>query len=404
MLVSHFERGSEAVGRRRMARSAVQHALCLPELQDQLRGARAADVQLQQSLRRLPDVRRAGLARPVRSGPGAARPRACRWPSGAIAPWKMDTAAGRAAPSPAARTVCRPADSPRWKLPLAEWKPAALEQLLYGDGGEFPGLLIAVGKGICHGHATRPRGSGWKAFAAALCARHAAVRGCGPKPATCGSPAGRFTRSRRCRCQQAAEFFAASKSIPTISRSTSRWPAKSATGWRFSAKVGLGISHARSAGRHAQRRRIATRPAGHRHRLGAGRRVLYPRRALDRPASARQPAADRRPAATASAGQHACWWSSTTQAMMLAADQLIDIGPRRRPARRANRRPGNAARSLRRSRIRSPGDIFPGELQIPVPAVRRRVAKTRAIALEGVTTQQSEKRQRAVSARRVASA
>ena len=42
-----------------VARRAVQHALRLPELQDQLRGDRAAHVQLQQPLRRLPGVRRA---------------------------------------------------------------------------------------------------------------------------------------------------------------------------------------------------------------------------------------------------------------------------------------------------------------------------------------------------------
>ena len=39
--------------RRPVARSAIQHAVCLPELQNQLRGTRAAHVQLQQPLWRL---------------------------------------------------------------------------------------------------------------------------------------------------------------------------------------------------------------------------------------------------------------------------------------------------------------------------------------------------------------
>ena len=47
-----------------VARRAFQHALFLPRLQDQLRRDRAADLQLQQPLRRLPGVRGLGAAWP----------------------------------------------------------------------------------------------------------------------------------------------------------------------------------------------------------------------------------------------------------------------------------------------------------------------------------------------------
>jgi excinuclease ABC subunit A len=50
---------------------------------------------------------------------------------------------------------------------------------------------------------------------------------------------------------------------------------------------------ARARGGHAVRRRGAADPAGHADRLVAGRRALHPRRALDRPAPARQRRPDR---------------------------------------------------------------------------------------------------------------
>ena len=60
---------------------------------------------------------------------------------------------------------------------------------------------------------------------------------------------------------------------------------------------------ARAAG-HALGRRGPADPPGDPDRLGPGGRALHPRRAVDRPAPARQPQADRHPRAPARPGQH----------------------------------------------------------------------------------------------------
>ena len=64
VLAAHEEKNDY---RQRLARSAVQHAIRLPELQNQLRGVGAANVQLQQSLWSVSEVRRAWGQRGLRS-------------------------------------------------------------------------------------------------------------------------------------------------------------------------------------------------------------------------------------------------------------------------------------------------------------------------------------------------
>ena len=64
------------------------------------------------------------------------------------------------------------------------------------------------------------------------------------------------------------------------------------------------LPDARPRGADALRRRGPAHPAGEPGRRGAGRRALHPRRALDRPAPARQRPADRHPAAAPRRGQH----------------------------------------------------------------------------------------------------
>ena len=76
-----------------MARPALQHAVRLCQLPDQRRGDRAADVQLQQPLRGLPEVPRAGLAE-RRFDPELVLPDAgMSLAAGAIAPWRDDSPA-----------------------------------------------------------------------------------------------------------------------------------------------------------------------------------------------------------------------------------------------------------------------------------------------------------------------
>ena len=71
VLASHEEK--RPLGPGRLARRTFQHAICLSRLQDRLRGVGAADLQFQQSLRRLPGLRGPGLAGDFRSGTGPAQ-------------------------------------------------------------------------------------------------------------------------------------------------------------------------------------------------------------------------------------------------------------------------------------------------------------------------------------------
>ena len=73
---------------------------------------------------------------------------------------------------------------------------------------------------------------------------------------------------------------------------------------RFLDNVGRRLPDARAGGGHAVGRRGAADPAGHADRLAPGGRALHPRRALDRPAPARQRAADRHARAAARPRQH----------------------------------------------------------------------------------------------------
>ena len=125
-MVSHFDRAADdEQPARHVARNAVQHALRLPELQTQLRGTGAAHVQLQQPLRRLSGVRRAGLPR-ARSIPTWCCPIA----SLSLAERRDRALEGdRPAGSAAGIATSWPTLSRRpgvdWTTPLAEWKPKA---------------------------------------------------------------------------------------------------------------------------------------------------------------------------------------------------------------------------------------------------------------------------------------
>ena len=73
---------------------------------------------------------------------------------------------------------------------------------------------------------------------------------------------------------------------------------------RFLDNVGRGLPVARARGGHAVGRRGAADPAGHADRLLARGRAVHPRRAVDRPAPARQRASDRHAGAAARPRQH----------------------------------------------------------------------------------------------------
>ena len=85
------------------------------------------------------------------------------------------------------------------------------------------------------------------------------------------------------------------------------------------------------------------------------------------------------------------------EAIMRNADHLIDMGPG------AGLHGGQIVaqgtpEQVAANRASVTGQYLSGELSIPVPQSRRRVAKTRSITLEGATTEQSQRRRRAVAA------
>ena len=112
-------------------------------------------------------------------------------------------------------------------------------------------------------------------------------------------------------------------------------------------------------GRIALGRRGAAHPARDADRIGTHRRALRARRALDRPASARQPAAHRDAAHPARPRQHA-----HRRRARRGDDPRRRLGRRHRPRRRRQRRRGRALRPVRSScsprRSRSPATTSPG--------------------------------------------
>ena len=195
---SHFARRPARSAGRRVARSAVQHAPRLPQLQAQLRGTGAAHVQLQQSLRRLPEVRRAGL-RGSQFDPDLVIPdRSLSLADGRHRALEERHAGGRA-PS-ISEELAAFASRPPASTGQRRWPSGSrsrVEQLLAGRRQIVSRPGDAAGKGICHGDRPGQAASGWKRFAAAWLARPAAARGCGPRPAPAAWRARRFTRSRR---------------------------------------------------------------------------------------------------------------------------------------------------------------------------------------------------------------
>ena len=135
-------------------------------------------------------------------------------------------------------------------------------------------------------------------------ARSARARGCGPSRARCSSAGCRSTSSRAVGARGRSSGSARSSS-PTSSGAIARLILREIEErLRFLDDVGVGYLSLDRAAATLSRRRGAADPAGDPDRLVAGRRALHPRRALDRPAPARQRAPDRDARAAARPRQH----------------------------------------------------------------------------------------------------
>ena len=98
---------------------------------------------------------------------------------------------------------------------------------------------------------------------------------------------------------------------------------------RFLDNVGVGYLVDGAGGGDAVGRRGAADPAGDPDRLLAGRRALHPRRAVDRPAPARQREADRARSSACATSATPCSWSSTTRAPCAPPTTWSTWGPAR---------------------------------------------------------------------------
>ncbi len=152
----------------------------------------------------------------------------------------------------------------------------------------------------------------------------------------------------------------------------------------FLVRLGLDYLTLDRAADTLSRRRAAASAAGDRHRLGPGG-VCY---VLDEPSIGLHPRDNDRLIASLRDLQeqgNTVIVVEHDEAMMRAADYLIDIGPGAGihggeivAAGTPDEVQGNAASIT--------GRYLAGKLSIPVPSARRKVAKTRSITLEGVTT------------------
>ncbi len=300
----------------------------------------------------------------------------------AIAPWKSDTPAAEREH----RKLLQPilADDPaRWKRPLADWKAATIEQLLRGNDADFPGLLILLEKEFATATrpATKQRLEGFRG--SVVCADCGGSR-LRPEARNVRFAGQAIHEIAALSVNRAAEFFAAAEVHPDDLPIYQPLAGEIQNRLAFLAKVGLDyLTLDRPAdtlsGGELQRVRLTT---------GIGSGLVGVCYILDEPSIGLHPRDNQRlidclrelqsQGNTVLVVEH-------DQAMMEQADQLIDIGP---------------AAGLHGGRIVAlgtpdevaanpdsiTGQYLSGRLQIPVPTTRRKIAKTRAITLEGATT------------------
>ena len=281
-------------------------------------GARAADLLLQRAARRLPALHRARLADGDRPGAGRARPDAVdrrgrdravvgervellRAAHAAIAerydvdldtPWQ-DLAAGAARLLPLRhqrRQGQRPVPQPL--RPQAHVHDAASRGSSRTSSG-------ATGRPTPTG-----RGRGSRSTCRSCRARSATARGCGPSRARCSSAGTASTSYVAMSARRALEWVRALELTEHEQPDRAARAARDRGAARVPGERRRRLPDDRARGRDALRRRGAADPAGDADRLLAHRRALHPRRAVDRPAPARQRAADRDAAAAARPRQH----------------------------------------------------------------------------------------------------
>ncbi len=326
-----------------------------------------------------------GLGRRVEFDPDLVLPdRSLSLAERAIAPWKNDTPAAEHEHQRLLAQFAAP-DSPRFKQPLDQWKPALLEQLWHGnpERADFPGLLILLEQE--YATATRP----------ATKQRLEAYRG-GVVCAACGGsrlrPEARHVRFSGRTIQEiaalsavaAAEFFAGVEVHPDDEPIYRPIANEIRNRLEFLSQVGLDyLTLDRPAdtlsGGELQRVRLTT---------GIGSGLVGVCYVLDEPSIGLHPRDNQRlidSLRQLQAQGNTVLVVEHDEAMMLAADHLIDMGPG------AGLHGGRiVAQGTPAEVCADPnsltGRYLSGAVCIPVPETHRRIAKTRSLTLEGATT------------------
>ncbi|MGA2253217.1 MAG: excinuclease ABC subunit UvrA [Thermoguttaceae bacterium] len=301
---------------------------------------------------------------------------------GAIAAWKGAT--------PAAmrkyRELLKPwseSNGGSWTTPIADLKPKALEHLLRGDGKQFLGLLVLLEK-ECSTTANETRHQMLEAFRGQMACSE--CKGSRLRlEARAVRLAGKAIHEATAANVAAAQVFFQSLEFPEDRRPIAQ-PITSEILSRldFLSKVGLGyLTLDRPAetlsGGELQRVRLASG-------LGSGLvGVCY---VLDEPSIGLHPRDNQRlieALESLQARGNTVMVVEHDEAIMRRADWIVDLGPG------AGRNGGRivaegTADEVSANPASLTGRYLAGVEKIPVPSDRRRVAMTRAITIEGVTT------------------
>ncbi len=300
----------------------------------------------------------------------------------AIAPWKNDTeVAQRRHKKQLADFLA--GDSGRWTAPLESWKPSVLQQFLRGDGKDFPGLLILLEKEYATAlrPATRERLEGFRGPVVCPSCGGSRLR---PEARTVRFGGRAIHEITALSVRRAAEFFAGIDVHPDDLPIYEPIAGEIRNRLAFLAKVGLEyLSLDRPAdtlsGGESQRVRLTT---------GIGSGLVGVCYVLDEPSIGLHPRDNQR---LIDAIRELQSQGNTVlvvehdEAMMSQADRLIDIGPG------AGLHGGRIVAEGTPAEVAAnpnslTGKYLSGELRIPLPASRRRIAKTRSITIDDVTT------------------
>ena len=301
---------------------------------------------------------------------------------GAVAPWKSSSAAGLERHKETLLSFLASAGA-AWNTALAEMKPRVREQLLHGDGKRFPGILVLLEKeyATTASDAHRQRLETFRGEVPCADCGGARLRPEARAVRVAGKAIHEVTALT---VRQAREFFAQlgfPEDLEAIARPIL---SEIASRLEFLDRVGLEyLTLDRPAdtlsGGELQRVRLATG-------LGSGLvGVCY---VLDEPSIGLHPRDNQR---LIDAMRDLQGRGNTVvvvehdETIMHRADWLIDLGPG------AGRHGGRiVAQGTPQEVGANPqsvtGRYLSGQLRIPVPPRRRPIAKTRAITLEGVAT------------------